>query len=69
MANRIFVFKGIHPGLAGRHYLHAFPENAINSVETQIGSENVRLVINGIEVIGSFDKFVKQLGERINTWE
>lgn len=65
MKKRVFVFKGVSEPHV-RPMLYAFLEEDIVSVKSQWGSQNCYLVINGIEVQGSFDKFVELLGERID---
>jgi hypothetical protein len=44
----------------------AIPEDQITSVETQWGSQNIFLKVNGREVKGSFDNFINLLGERVD---
>lgn len=44
----------------------AIPEDKIKLIETQHGSNNCYLKVNGIEVEGSFDSFVLLLGRRID---
>ena len=65
MKKRVFVFKEVSEPHV-RPMLYAFPEDKIVSVKSQWGSQNCYLVINGIEVHGSFDRFVEVLGERID---
>lgn len=65
MKKRVFVFKEVSEPHV-RPMLYAFPEDKIVSVKSQWGSQNCYLVVNGIEVHGSFDNFVKVLGERID---
>jgi len=65
MKKRVFVFKEVSEPHV-RPMLYAFLEEDIVSVKSQWGSQNCYLVINGIEVQGSFDKFVELLGERID---
>jgi len=63
MNERLYVFHAKTPdGWRGnfRPQIHAWPASAIKSVESQVGSENCHLVINGIAVEGSFDTFVKE---------
>jgi hypothetical protein len=49
-----------------RPFMYAFRENEIKEVRTQSGSQNCYLVVNGLEVNGSFDDLVSLLGERID---
>jgi hypothetical protein len=65
--NKVFVFtekqvKNDH----SRPRLYAFPEKDIVKIESIWGSHNCYLVVNGIEVEGSFDELVSKLGDRIN---
>jgi len=65
MKNKIFVFKqNTYNG--GRDYLLAIPEDQINSIQSQKGSENCYLKVNGVEVHGSFEKLIDILGERVD---
>ncbi len=65
MKNKIFVFKqNTYNG--GRDYLLAIPENHIHTIQSQSGSENCYLKVNGIEVQGSFEKLIEMLGERVD---
>ena len=49
-----------------RPMLYAFPEDQIHSIQSQKGSENCYLKVNGIEVKGSFEKLIEMLGERVD---
>lgn len=62
---RIFVFKEKSKA-GGRPYLYAVPERDIVTIRSQWGSQNCWLVVNGIEVEGSFDQLVGMLGERVD---
>lgn len=62
---RVFVFRE-KPEIGQRPYLHAIPEDRIVSLESIYGSHNCYLKVNGIEVQGSFDEMVAELGERID---
>ena len=65
--NRIFVFREKQASNKnGRPRLYAFPEKDIVKIESIWGSHNCYLVVNGIEVEGSFDELVSKLGDRIN---
>ena len=66
--NRIFVFKETNKGKQNyfRPRLYAFPEKDIVKIESIWGSHNCYLVVNGIEVQGSFDELVSKLGERVD---
>jgi hypothetical protein len=46
--------------------MYAFRESEIKWVQTQRGSQNCYLIVNGHEVNGSFDDFVSLLGERVD---
>lgn len=63
---RIFVFKKKNYNSGKRDSLYAVPEDLIQSIESQKGSENCYLKINEIEVQGSFDELLKLLGERVD---
>jgi len=63
--NRIFVFRKTNKKQQ-RPRLYAFPEKDIVKIESIWGSHNCYLVVNGIEVEGSFDELVSKLGDRIN---
>ena len=65
MKNKIFVFKETTYN-GGRDYLLAIPEDHIHSIQTQKGSENCYLKVNGVEVHGSFEKLIEMLGERVD---
>lgn len=65
MKKRVFVFREVNE-TSSRPYLHAFPEDKIHFAKSQWGSQNCYLIVNGIEVHGSFDKFVELLGERVD---
>jgi hypothetical protein len=45
---------------------YAIRENEIKVVRTQVGSENAYLVVNDLEVEGTFDELVALLGERVD---
>ena len=45
---------------------YAFRESEIKEIYTQVGSEQNYLMVNGIEVEGTFDELVQLLGERVN---
>ena len=62
---RIFVFKENRP-LVNRDLLLAIPEDQIHSIQSQKGSENCYLKVNGVEVHGSFEKLIDILGERVD---
>ena len=63
--NRIFVFRETN-NKQERPRLYAFPEKDIVKIESIWGSHNCYLVVNGIEVQGSFDELVSKLGERVD---
>lgn len=64
MSERLYVFVGVVPRNKSyeRPRVYAWPASAITSVESQVGSENCYLRINGVEVDGSFDAFVREWG-------
>ena len=66
--NRIFVFRETnkHEEPYFRPRLYAFPEKDIVKIESIWGSHNCYLVVNGIEVQGSFDELVSKLGDRVD---
>lgn len=65
MTDRVFVFRQVT--LEGkRPFMYAFRESDIKIVETQLGSQNCYLRVNGIDVQGSFDEFVGMLGKRVD---
>lgn len=67
MAERVFVFQIDQSAKdSSRPRLIAFPESKILTIESQRGSENCYLMINGHQVVGSFDAFVKSFGKRMN---
>jgi len=65
MAKRVFVFREKCKDNV-RPILFAIPEDQIFSLESQWGSQNCYLKVNGILVQGSFDEVVSELGERID---
>lgn len=65
MNKKIFVFtQTTYNG--GRNYLLAIPENHIHTIQSQSGSENCYLKVNGVEVQGSFEKLIEMLGEKVD---
>jgi hypothetical protein len=64
--DRVFVFKQKTTEPHMRPLLYAFRESEIKTIESQWGSQNCYLVINGINVEGSFDDFVRSLGTRVD---
>jgi hypothetical protein len=70
MSERIFVFRETERRMKRndreRPLMFAIPESQIVSIQSQFGSQNCYLEVNGIDVVGSFDDFVKQLGERVD---
>lgn len=70
MTERVFVFteseSSMKSRLVTRPFMYALRENEIKEIRTQRGSQNCYLVVNGVEVNGSFDDFVNLLGERID---
>jgi hypothetical protein len=67
MNQRVFVFTEAKSSMENRTrpLMYAFRESEIKSVHSQRGSQNCYLVVNGLEVNGSFDDLVSLLGERI----
>lgn len=68
MIDRVFVFKQKVPNSYNkqRPLLYAFKESEIKTIESQQGSQNCYLAINGLEVEGSFDDFIRALGTRVD---
>jgi hypothetical protein len=68
MRERVFVFTEIESNMKGktRPFMYAFRESEIKWAQTQRGSQNCYLIVNGHEVNGSFDDFVSLLGERVD---
>ena len=71
MTERVFVFTETERSLnktrhLGRPIMYAFRESEIKEIRTQRGSQNCYLVVNGLEVNGSFDDLVNLLGERVD---
>lgn len=69
---RIFVFteskssaRNSHRG-PDRPRKYAIPENEIKVVLTQLGSEREYLVVNDLQVEGTFDELVALLGDRVD---
>lgn len=65
MNEQVFVFK-VKNKDNSRPYLYAVPSSKIEMIESRYGSQNVYLVINGVEVEGSFDEFLKLFGDRVD---
>jgi hypothetical protein len=69
---RVFVFTESQRSAgnsfrgAARPRRYAFRESEIKEIYTQTGSEQTYLMVNGIEVEGTFDDLIAQLGERVN---
>ena len=61
---RIFVFKQRVD--TGRPLIWGIPEDKIDLIETQLGSQAVYLSVNGKSVEGTFEDLVNKLGEGIN---
>jgi hypothetical protein len=68
MTERVFVFTETESSMKNRTrpFMYAFRESEIREVCTQRGSQNCYLVVNGLEVNGSFDDLVNLLGERVD---
>ena len=70
MTERVFVFTESESSMKGRlvtrPFMYALRENEIKEIRTQRGSQNCYLIVNGLEVNGSFDDLVSLLGERID---
>jgi hypothetical protein len=72
MTERVFVFTESQRSAgnsfrgATRPRKYAIRETDIKEIYTQVGSEQTYLMVNGIEVEGTFDEMVSQLGERID---
>lgn len=63
---RFFVFTEKTRDPRARPYMFALREDQITLLETQHGSHNVYLKVNGREVEGSFEDLLGQLGERVD---
>ena len=57
----ILEFETVAEG-DGRSFVVAFPIDKIEKIESQVGSQNVFLKVNGIEVKGSYLDLIKKLG-------
>jgi hypothetical protein len=44
---------------------YAFRESEIKEIYTQVGSEQTYLMVNGIEVEGTFEGLIRQLGKKV----
>lgn len=70
MRERVFVFEVELSTKERENYVRprifALRESEIQTVESQCGSQNCYLVVNGTRVCGSFDWLVKELGERVD---
>jgi hypothetical protein len=72
MSERVFVFtesqRSAENSFRGpkRPRKYAFRETEIVEAYTQVGSEATYLVVNGVEVEGTFDELVSLLGERVD---
>ena len=66
MNKRIFVFYKKTTNKMDRPYMVAIPENEIKRIESQFGSQNCYLIVNGYEVEGSFNSLIEALGERVD---
>jgi hypothetical protein len=68
MTERVFVFTETEKSMKNRTrpLMYAFRESQIKEIRTQQSSQNCYLVVNGLEVNGSFDALVNLLGERID---
>jgi len=66
LPSRIFVFERVGPSGERRPRLLAFPEHEIKTIESQRGSENAYLLVNGVKVQGSFIDLIDALGTRVN---
>ena len=70
MTERVFVFteteSSMKSRMVSRPFMYAFRESEIKEIRTQRGSQNCYLVVNGLEVNGSFDDLINLLGERID---
>jgi hypothetical protein len=62
---RIFVFYEKAHSKYERPKILALPEDQIQIIESQAGSENVYLKVNGVEVQGSFENLIAILGEKV----
>jgi hypothetical protein len=69
MNKRVFVFTESKRSIDNsyqRPRIYAIRESEIKEVRSHWGSQNCYLVVNDIEVEGSFDELVSKLGERVD---
>ena len=67
MNERIFVFTESKKSAGDfRPRIYAIRENDIKEIRSQWGSQNCYLVVNNLDVEGSFDELVAKLGERVD---
>ena len=66
MSERIFVFKRSAKNEGDRPWLIAIPESKILTMETQLGSENCCLIVNGYSTTSSFNSLISAIGERVS---
>ena len=59
---RYFEFR-IKSAAGGRNYIMLLPEDKIEKIETQEGSEAVYCVVNGEEIDGDYEKIISILGD------
>lgn len=68
---RIFIFTESEKSAQNSHRgrtrprKYAIRESEIKTIRTQVGSEGAYLVVNDLEVEGTFDELVRQLGEKV----
>jgi hypothetical protein len=58
---KILEFKTVKKSSDGRPYLIAFPVDKIEKIESIWGGQNVCLIVNGIEIEGSYEGLIKKL--------
>jgi len=63
---RFFVFTEKKRDSQTRPFMFALREDQITLLETQSGSHNVYLKVNGRAVEGSFEELLDQLGQRVD---
>ncbi len=72
MNERVFVFTESQASVRNSHRgpdrprKYAIRESEIKMIRTQVGSENAYLVVNELEVEGTFDDLVARLGQRVD---
>jgi hypothetical protein len=63
---RLFVFTQKKKITDGRNFIVAIPEDKIEKIQTIHGSHNIYMIVNDIEVEGSFEDFIQEFGSPCN---